>query len=140
MKTRTAKAIRLLARKTAAGLSFCLFTFAFCLSANAARVKDLGQIEGFRANQLFGFGLVAGLTGTGDKQNTEFTVQTLANLLQDYNIRVNPNDVQVKNVAAVMVTAEVPAFVQPGTTAGRNHLLGRRRQQSIGRNITSDTA
>ncbi len=82
---------------------------------SAARVKDLGQIEGFRANQLFGFGLVAGLTGTGDKQNTEFTVQTLANLLQDYNIRVNPNDVQVKNVAAVMVTAEVPAFVQPGT-------------------------
>ena len=94
---------------------FLIFNFAFCLSANAARVKDLGQIEGFRANQLFGFGLVAGLTGTGDKQNTEFTVQTLANLLQDYNIRVNPNDVQVKNVAAVMVTAEVPAFVQPGT-------------------------
>jgi flagellar P-ring protein FlgI len=96
-------------------LAFLIFNFAFCLSANAARVKDLGQIEGFRANQLFGFGLVAGLTGTGDKQNTEFTVQTLANLLQDYNIRVNPNDVQVKNVAAVMVTAEVPAFVQPGT-------------------------
>jgi len=115
MKTMTAKAIRLSARKTAACLSFCLFTFAFCPSASAARVKDLGQIEGFRANQLFGFGLVAGLTGTGDKQNTEFTVQTLANLLQDYNIRVNPNDVQVKNVAAVMVTAEVPAFVQPGT-------------------------
>jgi flagellar P-ring protein precursor FlgI len=96
-------------------LAFLIFNFAFCLSAQAARVKDLGQIEGFRANQLFGFGLVAGLTGTGDKQNTEFTVQTLANLLQDYNIRVNPNDVQVKNVAAVMVTAEVPAFVQPGT-------------------------
>jgi flagellar P-ring protein precursor FlgI len=114
MKTRTAKAIRLSVRKTAACLSFCLFTFAFCLSAQAARVKDLGQIEGFRAN-LFGFGLVAGLSGTGDKQNTEFTVQTLANLLQDYNIRVSPNDVQVKNVAAVIVTAEVPAFVQPGT-------------------------
>ena len=96
-------------------VAFLIFNFAFCLSAHAARVKDLGQIEGFRANQLFGFGLVAGLTGTGDKQNTEFTVQTLANLLQDYNIRVNPNDVQVKNVAAVMVTAEVPAFVQPGT-------------------------
>ncbi|MGH7872197.1 MAG: flagellar basal body P-ring protein FlgI, partial [Candidatus Binatia bacterium] len=113
MKIMTVKAIRLSARR-AAGFAFCLFTFAFCLSAQAARLKDLGQIEGFRANQLFGFGLVVGLNGTGDKQNTEFTVQTLANLLQDYNIRVSAADVRVKNVAAVMVTAEVPAFVQPG--------------------------
>jgi flagellar P-ring protein precursor FlgI len=96
-------------------LASCIFNFSFCLSSFAARVKDLGQIEGFRANQLFGYGLVVGLSGTGDKQNTEFTVQTLTNLLQDYNIRVNPDDVQVKNIAAVMVTAEVPAFVQPGT-------------------------
>lgn len=72
-------------------------------------------MEGFRANQLFGYGLVVGLNGTGDRQNTEFTVQTLANLLQEYNIRVNPDDVRVKNVAAVMVTAEVPPFTQPGT-------------------------
>jgi flagellar P-ring protein precursor FlgI len=94
---------------------FLLFTFYFCLSADAARLKDLAHVEGFRSNQLFGYGLVVGLNGTGDKQNTEFTVQTLANLLQDYNIRVSPNDVRVKNVAAVMVTAEVPPFVQPGT-------------------------
>jgi len=94
---------------------FCLFTLSLCFSADAARLKDLGQVEGFRANQLFGYGLVVGLSGTGDKQNTEFTVQTLTNLLQDYNIRVNPDDVQVKNVAAVAVTAEVPPFVQPGT-------------------------
>jgi flagellar P-ring protein precursor FlgI len=96
-------------------LASFILNFSFCLSSFAARVKDLGQIEGFRANQLFGYGLVVGLSGTGDKQNTEFTVQTLTNLLQDYNIRVNPDDVQVKNIAAVMVTAEVPAFVQPGT-------------------------
>ncbi len=95
--------------------AFFIFHFAFSLTLFAARVKDLGQVEGFRANQLFGYGLVVGLSGTGDKQNTEFTVQTLTNLLQDYNIRVNPDDVQVKNVAAVIVTAEVPAFVQPGT-------------------------
>jgi flagellar P-ring protein precursor FlgI len=94
---------------------FFIFHFAFSVTLFAARVKDLGQVEGFRANQLFGYGLVVGLNGTGDKQNTEFTVQTLTNLLQDYNIRVNPDDVQVKNVAAVVVTAEVPAFVQPGT-------------------------
>src|ERR1700754_4231668 len=74
-------------------------------SAFGARVKDLAHVEGFRPNQLFGYGLVVGLNGTGDRQNTEFTTQTLANLLQEYNIRVNPIDVRVKNVAAVMVTA-----------------------------------
>jgi flagellar P-ring protein FlgI len=84
-------------------------------SAFGARVKDLAHIEGFRPNQLFGYGLVVGLNGTGDRQNTEFTTQTLANLLQEYNIRVSPIDVRVKNVAAVMVTAQVPPFVQPGT-------------------------
>jgi flagellar P-ring protein FlgI len=87
----------------------------FGLTADAARLKDLAQVEGNRANQLFGYGLVIGLNGTGDKQNTEFTVQTLANLLQNYNIRVGLADVQVKNIAAVIVTGEVPAFVQPGT-------------------------
>jgi flagellar P-ring protein precursor FlgI len=94
--------------------TFLLPTF-FGHAVNAARLKDLAHVEGSRANQLFGYGLVVGLNGTGDKQNTEFTVQTLANLLQDYNIRVNPADVRVKNVAGVIVTAEVPAFVQPGT-------------------------
>jgi len=96
-------------------LAVLIFNFYFCIAANAARLKDVAHVDGFRTNQLFGYGLVFGLNGTGDKQNTEFTVQTLANLLQEYNIRVNPDDVRVKNVAAVMVTAEVPAFVQPGT-------------------------
>jgi flagellar P-ring protein precursor FlgI len=96
---------------------FCVIALVIGCSrcADASRLKDLGHVAGFRANQLFGYGLVVGLSGTGDRQNTEFTVQTLANLLQDYNIRVNPNDVRVKNVAAVIVTAEVPPFVQPGT-------------------------
>ncbi len=102
-------------RAVVALLSFLLFTFYFCLSAEAARLKDVAHIDGFRPNQLFGYGLIVGLSGTGDKQNTEFTVQTLTNVLQEYNIRVNPDDVRVKNVAAVVVTAEVPAFVQPGT-------------------------
>ena len=84
-------------------------------NAQAARLKDVAHIAGFRSNQLFGYGLVVGLNGTGDRQNTEFTVQTLANLLQDYNIRVSPDDVRVRNVAAVIVTVDVPAFVQPGT-------------------------
>src|SRR5512138_3025196 len=79
-----------------------------CASAEAARIKDLAQVEGFRSNQLFGYGLVVGLDGTGDRQKTEFTVQALTNLLQDYRIRVRPEDVRVKNVAAVMVTVEIP--------------------------------
>jgi len=87
----------------------------FIPNAQAARLKDLAHVAGFRANQLFGYGLVVGLNGTGDRQNTEFTVQTLANLLQDYNIRVSPSEVRVRNVAAVIITAEVPPFVQPGT-------------------------
>ena len=84
-------------------------------SAHAERIKDVAQVEGFRTNQLIGYGLLVGLDGTGDRQNTEFTVQTLANLLQEYRIRVSPDDVRVKNVAAVMVTAEIPPYVQPGT-------------------------
>ena len=95
------------------GIIFCLAVGG--ADAWAARIKDIAHIEGFRPNQIFGYGLVVGLAGTGDRQNTEFTVQTLANLLQDYNVRVNPADVRVKNVAAVMVTADVPAFSQPGT-------------------------
>src|SRR5690242_951533 len=81
----------------------------------ASRLKDLARVEGFRTNQLIGYGLVVGLNGTGDRQNTEFTVQTVANLLQQYNIRVSPTDVRVKNVAAVLVTVEIPPFSEPGT-------------------------
>jgi flagellar P-ring protein precursor FlgI len=101
--------------------AFCLLPFVpagnrFCLStAQAARIKDVAQVEGFRSNQLFGYGLIAGLDGTGDRQNTEFTVQSLTNLLQEYHIRVDPDAVRVKNVAAVMVTAEIPPYAQPGT-------------------------
>jgi flagellar P-ring protein FlgI len=104
-------ALRLLGRAAISAMWLALL----CAPAVASRLKDLAHVDGFRSNQLFGYGLVVGLNGTGDRQNTEFTVQTLANLLQEYNIRVSPGDIRVKNVAAVMVTAEVPGFVQPGT-------------------------
>ena len=92
-----------------------LLAFGCWSAAEAARIKDLAQVEGFRSNQLFGYGLIVGLNGTGDRQKTEFTVQALTNLLQDYRIRVRPDDVRVKNVAAVMVTVEIPPYVRPGT-------------------------
>ena len=93
----------------------CLFGLGLTSSVQAERIKDVAQVEGFRTNQLFGYGLVVGLDGTGDKQNTEFTVQTLTNLLQDYRIKASPDSVRVKNIAAVMVTAEIPPYVQSGT-------------------------
>ncbi|HEY2990924.1 MAG TPA: flagellar basal body P-ring protein FlgI [Candidatus Binatia bacterium] len=95
-------------------LSFLLFAFYFFLPAYGSRIKDLAQVEGVRANQIIGYGLVVGLDGTGDRQNTEFTVQTLTNLLQAYKIKVDPAAVRVKNVAAVMITAEIPPYAQTG--------------------------
>lgn len=104
-------------RRHAAVLIYCLLPVACCLfsgAAQASRIKDLAQVEGVRSNQLIGYGLVVGLDGSGDRQQTEFTVQTLTNLLQAYHIKVDPAVVKVKNVAAVMVTAEIPPYAQPG--------------------------
>jgi len=80
----------------------------------AARLKDLVEIEGVRDNQLIGYGLVVGLAGTGDKQQTVFTNQSLTNMLERMGVIVSPAAIQVKNTAAVMVTATLPAFAQPG--------------------------
>ena len=83
-------------------------------TTEGARIKDIAKIVGVRNNQLFGYGLVGGLNGTGDKQGTEFTIQTLTNMLLKMGINVDPLQVKVKNVAAVVVTAELPAFSRPG--------------------------
>ena len=88
-----------------------------CLLAGslpAARLKDLVDVEGVRDNQLLGYGLVVGLAGTGDKQQTVFTNQSLTNILQRMGVAVSPSAILVKNTAAVMVTATLPAFAQPG--------------------------
>ncbi len=94
-----------------------LFTVHYSLNtvSHAARVKDIAAFEGVRANQLIGYGLVVGLEGTGDKSGTEFTVQSLAAMLNRMGIKVDAGQVKVKNVAAVMVTAEIPPFAKPGT-------------------------
>ena len=84
-------------------------------SGRAARLKDLVAIEGVRDNQLLGYGLVVGLAGTGDRQQTIFSNQSLTNILQRMGIAVSPTAIRVKNTAAVMVTATLPAFAQPGT-------------------------
>lgn len=83
--------------------------------AQAVRVKDLASVKGVRANQILGYGLVVGLNGTGDKNGTEFTIQSLASMLGKLGIGVDPSLMQVKNVAAVVVTAELPPFARVGS-------------------------
>ncbi|OPY80769.1 MAG: Flagellar P-ring protein precursor [Syntrophorhabdus sp. PtaU1.Bin153] len=80
----------------------------------AARIKDLAYINGVRSNQLVGYGLVVGLKGTGDKSNTIFTNQSLANMLEKMGVRVDPTKTKVNNIAAVIVTADLPAFGKVG--------------------------
>jgi flagellar P-ring protein precursor FlgI len=86
------------------------------LPPHIARLKDLSTVEGIRDNQLIGYGLVVGLAGTGDKQQTIFSVQTLANMLQrmGVNIKGQISTIQVRNIAAVFVTATLPPFSRPG--------------------------
>jgi flagellar P-ring protein precursor FlgI len=83
-------------------------------AAAASRLKDLVAIEGVRENQLIGYGLVVGLAGTGDRQQTVFSNQSLTNMLERMGVAVSPTAIRVKNTAAVMVTATLPAFAQPG--------------------------
>ncbi len=92
-----------------------LLLVACSLSAAPARLKELASIEGVRDNQLIGYGLVVGLNGTGDRRQTVFSAQSLANLLQRMGVTVAPTAIQVKNTAAVMVTATLPPYAQPGT-------------------------
>jgi flagellar P-ring protein precursor FlgI len=82
--------------------------------AAESRVKDIAMIAGARDNQLVGYGLVVGLAGDGDK-NPVYTLQTIANLLQRYGITVPAATLSSKNVAVVMVTADIPAFKKPGS-------------------------
>lgn len=82
-------------------------------TARASRLKDLTLVEGGRDNQLVGYGLVVGLSGDGDS-NAIATLRSVANVLQRYGLTVNAADLKAKNVAAVMITAEIGAFLKPG--------------------------
>ena len=92
----------------------CLLAWA--APATADRIKDIATVAGVRSNQLIGYGLVVGLDGTGDQTSqTPFTVQSMKNMLAQYGITLPANvNPQVKNIAAVMVHAELPPFAKPG--------------------------
>ena len=79
-----------------------------------SRIKDITRIEGVRENDLIGYGLVVGLKGTGDSSGAMFTVQSVANMLMKFGVKVSPEQMRVKNVAAVMVTAKLPPFARVG--------------------------
>ncbi len=85
-------------------------------AARAERIKDLASLSGVRNNQLIGYGLVVGLDGSGDQTTqTPFTVQSIINMLSNLGVTLPPGtSLQLKNVAAVMVTANLPPFAQPG--------------------------
>jgi flagellar P-ring protein precursor FlgI len=83
-------------------------------SINAEKVREIANIIGVRENQVIGYGLVVGLNGTGDGSSSEFTIRSLSNLLQTVGVKIDPDDIKSKNVAAVMVTAALPAFARQG--------------------------
>ncbi len=84
--------------------------------ARAVRIKDIVDIKGVRQNQLVGYGLVVGLEGTGDSEDSSFTIQSLASLLEKMGVTVQTKDIEdVENVAAVMVTADLPPFASLGS-------------------------
>ncbi|MBS0378652.1 MAG: flagellar basal body P-ring protein FlgI [Proteobacteria bacterium] len=97
-------------------LSAALLIMACAAPARADRIKDIATVSGVRSNQLVGYGLVVGLDGTGD-QTTQapFTIQSIENMLLRFGVTVPPNtNPQLKNVAAVTVTADLPPFAKPG--------------------------
>ena len=103
-------------RKTLLAMAIAAILILGAQTGFSARIKDIANLKGVRENQLVGYGLVIGLDGTGDSTRTGFTRQTLANMLQNMEISVNRDDVDVDNVATVMVTAELPPFAKNGDT------------------------
>lgn len=96
-------------------LTLLLLSLCNLARATTTRIEELCDVEGVRPNQLIGYGLVVGLQGTGDSGQARFTVQSTAAMLRRLGATIDPGQIQTKNAAAVMVTATIPAFANPGT-------------------------
>jgi flagellar P-ring protein precursor FlgI len=81
----------------------------------SVRVRDLTRIQSVRGNQLVGYGLIVGLNGTGDSQQSPFTLQSVVSMLQRFGVTVEPRQLKPKNVAAVIISTEIPAFYKNGS-------------------------
>jgi len=99
-------------------IALCIVTVAATAMAagynSSVRIKDIAKVQGMRSNQLVGYGLVMGLNGTGDTDKTLQTMQSLSSMLKTFGVTVNATQMKAKNVAAVMVTAQLPPFVKAG--------------------------
>src|SRR5512142_2567182 len=84
-------------------------------TSRKVRIRDIATVEGVRENPLIGYGLVVGLNGTGDRRQTLFTTQLLANVMQKMGLQIPASAVRVNNIAAVFVTASLPPFARSGT-------------------------
>lgn len=96
-------------------LSVAFAVLALHGTARADRLRDIADVAGARENQLVGYGIVTGLAGTGDDASVPFAGQSTLSLLRRLGIQVDPKQLRLKNVAAVVVTATLPAFAKPGT-------------------------
>lgn len=96
------------------GLLVALLVLVGSQSAQAERLKELADLEGARANQLIGYGLVVGLAGTGDDASAPFSAESVVTMLERLGTKIDPSRVRLRNVAGVVLTAELPAFVRPG--------------------------
>jgi len=110
------KVLKLKKLGIAAAVLAVLAVFLPASPADAARVKDIARVQGVRSNQLVGYGLVVGLAGTGDSSQNTYTIQSIINMLKSFGITFSAQQLQPKNVGAVMVTAQLPPFVKPGDT------------------------
>jgi flagellar P-ring protein precursor FlgI len=104
--------------RTLAVIMLCLSLFILggVAPAHAVRLKDIASFSGLRSNELVGYGLVVGLSGTGDGTNSEFTIRSLANMLEKMGVSVATSSLKPKNTAAVMVTAKMSSTARPGAT------------------------
>ena len=98
-----------------AALACLLAVLALAPQGEAVRIKDIASFSGVRDNQLIGYGLVVGLSGTGDKTSSVFTMRSMVNMLERMGVSVDMRQMKPKNVAAVMVTAKMPVSAKPGT-------------------------
>ena len=105
-------------RRLRPALAFALLACALINTAQAemVRIKDIGKFAGWRENALVGYGLVTGLAGTGDSANNKATRQSIANVLAQFDVVVQPEDVLSRNTAAVMVSAKLPPTAREGDT------------------------
>ncbi|MEZ5363017.1 MAG: flagellar basal body P-ring protein FlgI [Bryobacterales bacterium] len=111
-----------------------------CCLPGAGRLKDLVSIDGVRDNQLIGYGLVVGLNGTGDRQQTVFSAQSLSSMLSKMGVNVAPTQLRVRNVAVVMATGATAALRHSRHAARRHRLVHWRLEKPARRNSAAHSA